>query len=361
MSRWTLNLGVRYDSFLGTVPEQQTPAGTYVPARNFAEVRDAPDWKDVTPRLGAAYDIFGNGKTAIKTALGKYLDWETASSAVGPHNPILRMVPSATRTWTDRNGDYVPQESELGPLSNANFGNTVPGTTFADDVRVGWGVRDYSWQSSVAIQQELRPGMAVNIGYFRTWYGNFTVTQNRAVTPADYSPFCVTAPTDSRLGSASGQQICGLYDVSPARFGRVDNYITFASNFGEQYQNFNGVDMAMNVRFGAGGLLQGGYSVGQTVTDNCAVITDTPQKQFCRQSPPWSAGTQVKLSVWCTARLGVPDQRHVPSICRAFPSRRRMSCEAPKPHHHSGASSLPARIRPRSSTSSLPLISTKTG
>jgi hypothetical protein len=38
-----------------------------------AGTTDEIHWKDVTPRIGAAYDLFGNGKTAIKVNLGKYL------------------------------------------------------------------------------------------------------------------------------------------------------------------------------------------------------------------------------------------------------------------------------------------------
>ena len=43
------------------------------------------------------------------------------------------------------------------------------------------------------------------------------------MTPADYDPYCVTAPVDSRLpGSVSGKQFCGLYDINPAKFGQVN-------------------------------------------------------------------------------------------------------------------------------------------
>ena len=28
--------------------------------------------KDITPRIGASYDLFGNGKTALKVSVGKY-------------------------------------------------------------------------------------------------------------------------------------------------------------------------------------------------------------------------------------------------------------------------------------------------
>src|SRR5206468_6438329 len=105
--------------------------------------------------------------------------------------------------------------------------------------------RPYSWAGSIAVEHELATGVALTAGFYRTQYGNFTVTQNTATTPADYSPYCVTAPVDSRLpASVSGQQICGLYDVNSDKFGQVNNVVTLASKFpGNASEYYNGVDV----------------------------------------------------------------------------------------------------------------------
>lgn len=112
---------------------------------------------------------------------------------------------------------------------------------------------------------------------FRRIYGNFVVTDNRAVSAADYTRFSVAAPADSRLPS-SGATIGGLYDVSPAKFGLLDNYVTLASNYGTQIEHWNGVDINLiNARLPNGLSVQGGLSSGKTLTDNCDVVAEVPE------------------------------------------------------------------------------------
>ena len=293
--RLTLNLGVRFDSVNAQVQATHQDAGRFVPARDFPQVDNVPNWKDVSPRVGAAYNLFGDGQTAIKVSMGRYLA-AVATGIASANNPVTATVRSATRTWTDANGDFFPQEAELGPLSNSNFGKSVITTVWAPELLNGYGQRGYGWQGSASIQHELRPGMGFTAGYFRTWYGNFRVTDNLAVASADFDPYCITAPQDSRLPGGGGQQICGLYDIVPAKFGLVNNLVTQAAHYGKQTEVYNGFDLTMNARFGKGGLLSGGLNTGQTVTDNCAVLMDSPQARFCRNTLPFRGQTQVKFS-----------------------------------------------------------------
>jgi hypothetical protein len=185
----------------------------------------------------------------------------------------------------------------------------------ADDVISGFDTRPYSWQASASIQHELRPGLAVNVGYFRTWYGNFLATDNRSVTPADFQSFCIDTPPDSRLPGAGVGQLCGLFDLNPARvpFNTIDNLVIHASDVGKQTDIYNGVDLTVNARLGRGVLLIGGLSISREVTDNCEVLAALPEmavgtntstaggtsavpSRFCTSSPPLSAATQFKLT-----------------------------------------------------------------
>ena len=308
--RLTLNVGLRYTDAKAWTPDQVLGAGFFVPERRFAPVDNVPHYRNLSPRVGFAYDLFGTGRTAVKASLGHYPDRVIQASA----NPAVNLTRSTSRNWTDTNTNYRPDcdllnpsaNGECGVWSNLNFGKANVETRYATDAQSGFNKQFDSWQGSVSVQHELKPGVALNVGYFRTWYGGFLATDNQLVAPADFDPFCVTVPNDRRLPN-SGQQLCGLFDVSPSAFGLVDNLVTQASRYGKQTQVFNGVDMTVSARFAGSGQLSGGLSVGRTVTDNCyqnpdpslfgqnAVATYPRTDAFCHLAPPWSAGTQVKL------------------------------------------------------------------
>jgi len=173
---------------------------------------------------------------------------------------------------------------------------------------------------SAEVQRQLRPGVAVSGGYYRNWASGFTATDNLEVTPADFDPFCITAPVDSRLPGGGGYPVCGLYDVTPVKFGLSNNLVSKASNFYSRdakvncdisgsFSGFAGTLLKSSGRycgvsdfFGvsidarlSGFQLGGGVDTGRTVFDNC-FVTDSPQQLLnCRVVAPFLAQTQVKL------------------------------------------------------------------
>lgn len=297
----TLNLGVRFDHLRGSVPAQTRLAGKYTPAFSFDAVGDVPNFKDISPRLGAAYDLFGNGKTAIKTSLGRYVNY-ISTQLTKNNNPAARIAGTANRPWSDANSDYIPDcdltlttaNGECGALSNQLFGSLIPTVDSADDVLRGWYNRPYNWQFNVALQQELAPGVSLEFIYFRTWFGNQTVTDDLNLGPADFDQYSYTVPTNDLLRGGGGNVLTGLFDVKPEKFLQqgVDTPIVQADGFTDAY---NGIQLSLNARFGDGGLLQGGFSTGRTTTNECN-NPDTPGAQFCETTVPWAAATQVKFT-----------------------------------------------------------------
>jgi hypothetical protein len=320
MNRLTLNLGMRFDYYANYFPEEHLGPAPLVPDRDITFPKtDWVSWKDVTPRLGAAYDVFGTGRTALKASVNKYM---LAFGLQGPFgdasNPVLRMANYVTRNWTDNNRNYIPDCDILNPaaqappqtidvcgaMSDRNFGKPTSSTSVDPDILNGH--RGYNWEFSTSVQHEVVPAVSLDVGYFRRWYGNFTVTDNRAVSPSDYSPYQFTAPVDPRLPSGGGYVVTGLYDLNPDKVGQVDNFFTRASRFGNQTEVWNGMDLVLNARFRGGALVQGGLSTGRTTTDNCEIVAkvDNPSDRFCQVETNFL--TQVKLiGIYLVPRIDV--------------------------------------------------------
>jgi hypothetical protein len=324
MERLTLNLGVRYDWFYGWVPAQQTPGDLYgwpgsprgndwLGERSFAKVTGVPSWHDINPRLGAAYDLFGNGRTAIKTSIGRYVA-KTNVDVPAANNPIITSVNSASRAWNDANGNYVPDcdlgnfsaNGECGAINNQNFGKNNPlAERWDDEVLHGWGVRDSNWDFSSEIQHELFDGLSITGGYYWNSGGYYRnqasssknrVNDNLAVGPADYDPYCITAPSDPRLPGGGGYEVCGLYDIKPEKFGQVENLVRHSDNFGTPEYSNNFFNVSFDARFPGGARLGGGFDTGRSILDRCYVV-DSPQELLnCRVVTPFKGQTQIKVN-----------------------------------------------------------------
>ncbi len=302
--RLTLNYGLRFEYFNGYVPAQHEPADQYVPERNFAAVHGVPSWKDVNPRVGVSYDLFGGGRTALKFSLGRYQD-RFATGIVSQNNPMSRSITSVNRTWNDTNGNYNPDcnltnfaaNGECGAISNTNFGKANPNASrYSDEVLRGFAVRPSNWNVTAEVQHELLPRLSLTAGYYRNTSAHFMATDNEAVGPRDFDPFCITAPIDPRLPGGGGYQVCGLYDVKPASFGLVTNVVKPASDFGKQTRVSDFFGVSFNARLDSGLQLGGGLDTGRILSDNCFVVDSPQQLQNCHVVQSFSSTSQVKFN-----------------------------------------------------------------
>ena len=291
INRWTINGGIRFDYFNTSFPAQTIGPGAFVANRNLTfPATSYANMKDITPRIGVVYDVFGTGKTALKASWGKYMN----SLAPGAGNPIGNLATLATRSWVDGNHNFTPDcdLSNLAPvaqdnrasggdfcsaISNSRFGTASPSAAVDPATYTGWGNRPWNQEFSVSVQHQLASRVSVDVGYFRRWSGNFTAVDNTLVSAADYSSFSVTAPLDSRLPSGGGNAVSGLYDLNPNKIGQVSTITTLASNFGNQWVHWNGMDLSVSARPRAGVVLQGGFSTGRTTSDSCDVRAKVPE------------------------------------------------------------------------------------
>jgi hypothetical protein len=310
-ARLTLQGGIRYDGIGTGYPDAGVGGPDYqlMPTRIFypAGTTDEIHWRDITPRVGAAYDLFGNGKTAIKVNVGKYLTALTASNSDLDLNPLIRTTPQTTRTWNDtttfpagdpRNGNFIPDcdlvnpalNGECGRMDNQNFGKEIFTKSFDSDLIHGWGKRTYNWEMGFSLQQELLPRVGLTVGYFRRSFGNFYTANNRLTTTADYTPFGIPVPVDPRLPDGGGGTVTGLYNLVPNMVGQEDLYSQLSSNFGEMTENWHGIDVSVNARLRNGLTVQGGTSTGRRLQDNCDVRAALPETYS------WTSTTAVQTT-----------------------------------------------------------------
>jgi len=303
----TLSGAVRWDRSASLFPQEQVGPNPFILNPTVFPEQDGTKYNDITPRVGLAYDVFGNGKTSVKFSMGKYLAAADGSSITGAlTNPLSRISTSVTRTWTDGNKNFKPDCDLSNPLaqdlrasggdfcgqiSNLNFAKPVFSNTYDSAIVNGWGLRPYDWNIGVQVQQELLPRVSVNVGYFRRWFGNFLATDNLAVKASDYSTFSITQPADSRLPGGGGNVISGLYDVAPTLSGQTNNFITLADNYGSQTSHWNSVEANFTARVRQGLTFQGGTSTGRLTTNTCeirAALPETaPLNPYCSVVPPF--------------------------------------------------------------------------
>jgi hypothetical protein len=284
VGRATVNLGVRIDGVKAYLPAQSSQAGTWVGERSFPE-RDVFKYSaDVAPRFGISYDLFGNGRTAVKAYYGRFYNQfgsELAESS-NPNALVQLQVP-----WSDPNGNLRVDPGELNLSTFTGFAAGLFPPIDPDSRR------PYSDEINVGVDHQLMPNFAVSVSYHRRQHRDGLTILDRARPTSAYTPV-VRAYSDPQRGA----QTITAFSLDQALVTRRDRIIT---NVEGLRSNYDGVIFSVNKRLSnrwqmlAGLTLQthDGFAHNGTFTDpgansdfnnpnyvlnraNSAVFTDVP-------------------------------------------------------------------------------------
>jgi hypothetical protein len=252
-----------------------------VPARFFPEEPGLLKWgPDYAPRFAAVYDLFGNGRTALKANYSKYhrqydADPATAYSPVG--------LISERRNWFDcllnaagnacsgaaaaTNRDGIVQDHEIGPSPAGGTFGVIRNNTLGDLDR------RYNWEFTVGVQHQLMPRLAVGAMMYKRTIHEIQMTDRSFITTADYTPFTVRMPAEiSRDADVAAvldaNEMITVYNLNQAKnsvFGQglVDRSAE------EDRSLYTGFETSFSTRLPGGAVLFGSWTAEKNTSVFC--------------------------------------------------------------------------------------------
>lgn len=259
-NRLTVTAGLRYENLWGYLPEQSSPPSRFFPNlnRTWAAVDDVVNWKTVGPRLSAAYDLRGNGKTGLKFAAGRYY-WVIAAGGgildgINPNGNY-----SEQYGWSDVNGD---RRFQPGEQTGTAVISRVDTSTVSVDPEYS---RPYTDELTGGLDHELFPNLRLSV------IATHRVEKNPAVTsnPANpYDTFLTTRPDNGRDG------VAGTADDGTFQFyNRTSTAVnqTRFTNDPTFRQTYNGIEITGTKRMSNRWQMLMGYTFGQSRQEGLSV------------------------------------------------------------------------------------------
>jgi hypothetical protein len=260
--RFTINPGLRYERFVMSIPAQSAGAGRWVPARDFAAQNDIVNWNSFSPRFGFAWDLFGDGRTAIKGGLSRY-DRLAGITIIQPLN--LKNISFQTCPWSDGNTDLRAQVSEID-LTRCS-GSLQPTLGYVQE-----GLkRPYQWEYTAMVQHQVGSRTSVMVGYYGRRFWDLYTTVNDAVPSTAYIPVTITNPLTN--------QPLTVYNQDPTTRGQVRNVLKTIPDLRQRY---HGVEFQFNTRLTKATVF-GGFTIGNNHGDQDSGDLNNPNVRIFNQ------------------------------------------------------------------------------
>ncbi len=332
--RLTITAGLRFDRWddqeKAAAVDENPLAPEWLPAVEFPGIDSGVVYNNWAPRLSVAYDLFGNGKTAVKASTGLY--WgqgNDTSGALSPTGTTRVQVP-----WVDTNGDLIAQRSELdlrreSLRSWSNSWNPDDPAAFTrSTTRVDPDIGNFRTRELlVGVEHELTSNFSVGVNYIRRWYDRFSASIRDGFQTSDYVPLTAV-------------DLCGNSLCPQPSYEYTYYELPFALTNSFEYRNngftrdFTGVEIVANRRYGQRWMLNSSLALGRTVghydpiaePQNPTNLAFIDGEDTNAQNSPWIAKVmgmysfpfQINVAAFLNARDGYFFERFVRSPTRRF-------------------------------------------
>ena len=340
MRRLTLSGALRYDHARSSYGETCVGPDVFVPVGYCTPASDGVSFHDITPRVNASWNIFGDGKTALKFNAGKYLGAAGFQDVFSNANPGRRTQNTMSRNWDDLNGNRRPDCNFTDPAAHSTFGDTCGAVTNlqtfrrfgADPYKLdetgdaiglqtthcgrdeagipqavkdycaragqnllsGWGKRRSEWQYGIGVQREILTRLSAEVTFNQRFYQNQTLTDTLGVGCDLYAANteqCISDVANLRSPQYSFYSVRAPLDPRlPNGGGYLINGLvdrnTAAALSGPEaivavpYQyGWRGIDTNFVYRMRGGIRINGGTSTGKSFRDLCDFEINQPSQR----------------------------------------------------------------------------------
>jgi hypothetical protein len=241
INRLTLNVGARFDRYRAWLPAQSLPSGRFTAAFDYAEVSEVIAFNHIVPRVGATYDLTGDGKTVLKANWGRFAfnPGVNLADAVNPNTSTQYEV----WTWNDLNDDRVFQDNErVGVAPTQKFGGSA--NTFIDpDLE-----NSYTDEASFFVERALLEDLGVRVGYVWKKDNNGWQQMNDARPHSAFNvPVTVVDPgPDGSLATTADNGTLDLFNIDDTTRG-TNNVVRNVDGYDGDYKTF---EISANKRYG---------------------------------------------------------------------------------------------------------------
>jgi hypothetical protein len=266
--RLTINAGVRVDYHKDEALPAQIGANPivpdFLPALDFPGADPGVSFFDVSPRIGATWDLRGDGRSILKLSANRfYGQFVGTAGIINPVGATIVRFP-----WTDRNGDRFVQREELdltrllafsANYNPANPANVTSANSVDPDLK-----NDLVNEVIAGIDHELMPNFGVGVAYIHRRIGRFTFNVPASLSPDQFQP----VPFTVSCGNTSCEQptYTGTYYRLPTQLAgtRVERNQDFT-------RIFHGLELTARKRLSDRWMLNG------SLTLNSATYNSPPE------------------------------------------------------------------------------------